>query len=87
MRDLDLDLDPGLALNYLLVAIDHTITRLNTSEFVLHCVYPKNLDWVWTVTVIPMIDLFFYLHLPLSLFTYGVFMVRYWIFPKYLHIY
>lgn len=72
LQDLYLDLDPGLGLKYLLVAIDHTITRVNTPEFVLHCVYPKNLDWVRTAAVIPMIHLPFHLHFPLSLFTYRV---------------
>lgn len=72
LHDLYLDLDPCLGLKYLLVAIDHTITCFNTPEFVLHCVYPKNLDWVRTAAVIPMIHLSFHLHFPLSLFTYRV---------------
>lgn len=53
-------------LKYLIVAIDHTITRINTLEFVFHCECPKIFDWFGLWPLNSLIDLFFYSHLLLT---------------------
>lgn len=42
-----------LNIKCLLVASDHSITRISTLAFEVHCVCPKNFDWLWPLAIIP----------------------------------